>query len=94
MVPKQNWIERLAEGMDLVGEPIPGQTVVELLGDHRVLIEHHFGVTQYCTDQVCVKVGYGTVVISGNCLQIRHMTKAQLVIMGQIDQISLHRRCR
>ena len=94
MVRKENWIVRLAGGMDLAGEPLPGQPIVELLGEHRVLIEHHFGVTQYCTDKVCVKVGYGTVVISGNCLEIRHMTKEQLVIMGQIDQITLHRRCR
>ena len=94
MVPKQNWIERLAEGMDLVGEPLPGQPVVELLGEHRILIEHHFGVTQYCTDKVCVKVAYGTVTVSGNCLEIRRMTKEQLVIIGRIDQINLHRRCR
>ena len=93
MVAKENWIERLAGSVDLAGETLPGQTVVEILGEHRVLIEHHLGVTRYCEDNICVKVKYGNVIISGTCLQICHMTKAQLVISGRIENITLHRRC-
>ena len=42
-----NWMERMVERADLPGEALPGQPLVELLGERRVLIEHHGGVTEY-----------------------------------------------
>ena len=32
---------------------LPGQPVVELVGDRRVLIENHIGVTEYGTERIC-----------------------------------------
>ena len=37
---------------DLPGEPLPGQSLLELTGDRQVLIENHRGVTQYSREQV------------------------------------------
>lgn len=88
----RNWMERLAEGMDLPGEPIPGQPLAELAGDRRLLIEHHRGVTQYSREQICVKVSYGHIQVCGSCLELSRMTAEQLVISGQIRQITLLRR--
>lgn len=88
----RNWMERLAEGMDLPGEPIPGQPLAELAGDRRLLIEHHRGVTQYSREQICVKVSYGHIQVCGSCLELSRMTAEQLVIFGQIRQITLLRR--
>ena len=88
----RNWMERLADGMDLPGEPIPGQPLAELAGDRRLLIEHHRGVTQYSREQICVKVSYGHIQVCGCCLELSRMTAEQLVISGQIRQITLLRR--
>lgn len=68
------------------------QTIVELTGDRRVLIESHHGVITYGKEKIVVKVRYGTVAICGCALEMRHMTKEQLVIYGQIQSIALHRR--
>ena len=85
-------MDRLTENLDLPGESIPGQPVIELAGDRRLLMEHHRGVTQYSREEICVKVRYGHVQIRGCGLELRHMTGQQLVISGQIDGVTLFRR--
>ena len=91
---KGNWAKYLAEGMDLPGETLPGMSVAELAGDRRVLIEGHRGVTEYCRDRVTVKVGFGWLCITGCGLELRQMSKQQLVISGRIDGIGLRRKCK
>ena len=84
--------ERLADGADLAAEPIPGQPIVEIAGDRRVLIENHFGVKEYSRERIAVKVKYGFVCVCGCNLELIRMTKEQLVISGRIDAVSIHRR--
>lgn len=90
---KENWVGRLTEGMDLPGESLPGMTVAELAGENRVLIEGHRGVTEYCRERVTVKVSYGLLSVTGCALELRQMSKQQLVICGRIDGIQLRRKC-
>ncbi len=85
-------MERLADGADLSGEPLPAQSLVELCGDRRVFIENHFGVVQYSCDKISVKVRYGTISVGGKELELLHMTRDQLVISGEIDNIVVNRR--
>ncbi len=85
-------MERLAMAADLTDEPIPGQPLVELAGDCRVLIEHHRGVTEYGRNQISVRVKYGCVTVLGQNLELTRMTKEQLVIMGCIECVRLERR--
>ena len=92
MVPKKHFGERLAEQLDLPGESVPGMPVVELAGDRRVLIEKHGGVTQYSCEKIGVKVRYGLVEVSGCGQELACMSREQLVITGQIDDIRLLRR--
>lgn len=84
--------ERLADGADLAAEPMPGQPIVEIAGDRRVLIENHFGVKEYSREKIAVKVKYGFVCVCGCGLELIRMTREQLVISGSIDAVSLVRR--
>lgn len=86
------WIERLTDKTDLQGEALPGQPLLELYGDRRVLIEHHGGVTEYGRERIQVHVKYGCLSISGDCLELARMTSEQLVITGRIDSVTLLRR--
>lgn len=88
---RRNWLNRLTDGMDLTGE-VCFESLVELIGNKRVLIEHHRGILQYQRDCICVKVKFGTVSITGQCLEIYQMSHEKLVISGTIDAISIHRR--
>lgn len=83
-----DWVMTRAE---LLSEPAPGTTLVELAGDKRVLVENHRGVTAYGHKEIRVRVSYGIICVQGTKLELARMTKQQLVISGCIDCISLFR---
>ena len=87
----QHWIERLSDGLDLTGE-VNADSLVELAGDRRVLIEHHRGICRYQKDCICVLVSFGKVRIEGCGLEIAKMNRDQLVICGKIRTVTLDRR--
>lgn len=90
---KERYIwERLADEANLSMEPIPGQSIVEIAGDRRVLIENHFGVKVYSREQIVVNVKYGQLCVCGCGLELMRMTKEQLVIRGKINGVTLQRR--
>lgn len=86
------WMERLAERADLQGEALPGQPLVEIFGERRVLIEHHNGVIEYGKEKIQVKMRYGCLCISGDGLELSKMNVDQLIICGRIDSVSIIRR--
>lgn len=86
------FLSRLADGADLGEETLPGQSLVEIAGDRRVLIENHCGVKEYSRERIGIKVKFGQLNICGSCLELRHMTRQQLLISGRIDAVTLCRR--
>ena len=73
------WMERLALKAEMEEELLPGQSLVELFGAGRVLIEHHLGVTVFTCDEICIRMKYG-------------MSNEMLVITGRIDSLRIIRR--
>ena len=92
MQKERRFLERIVDEMDLTGEPIPGQSIVEIAGDSRVLIENHCGITQYDAEKFCVKVRFGHIAVCGCNLELSQMTRDRLVISGKIGGITIHRR--
>lgn len=88
---KRNMIERLSSVTDLPDEPIPGQTLLELYGTHRALIEHHDGVIEYGDSCIRVKVKFGDICVEGTELELKRMTRGQLIISGRIQCVQLNR---
>lgn len=91
MKREQSWTNRLLQGMELGGESMPLQPVLELCGDRRVLIENHFGVSEYSLERIRVEVRFGQIMICGSNLQLRKMQGQMLVIAGKIDTICVKR---
>lgn len=89
MKQRENLLERMTSAVDLGTEPIPKLPLVELAGHKRALIENHSGVTQYSMHEICVKVRFGQIRILGNGLTLSRMTKEQLIIIGDIESVSL-----
>lgn len=87
------WMDRLAQQADLMGEPIPGQSLVELYGGNRLLIEQHKGVIQYGKEEICIKLRFGILTVYGESLELARMCKEQLIITGRIDGLKIIRRC-
>jgi sporulation protein YqfC len=89
MKERKNVMQNLANAADLAGELLPGETLLELFGNKRVLIEHHCGVSEYtpCTIRVKTKKGY--LCVHGTHLELCKMSAQQLVIIGSIETISI-----
>lgn len=92
MERRKGFLDRLAEQVDLPGETVPGQPLLELAGDRRVLVENHRGVTQYSKELISIRISYGELAVCGCGLELVRMSKDQLIIAGRIDGISICRR--
>lgn len=92
MKKDKGFLERLTEGTELLSEPLPGQPIVEIAGDRRIVIENHGGVTQYSREKIGVKVKFGMVCVCGCGLELVRMSREQLIIVGRIDSVHLIRR--
>ena len=88
-----HFLERLTNAADLSEEPLPGLPLVEIAGQHRVLIENHKGVTEYGTATIRVKVKYGQICICGKRLELNKMSRELLIVSGEIESIHLIRGC-
>ena len=89
---KQDLLSRFTEDLELPGEILPGQSLVELAGDSRVLIENHRGVTEYSRCRIGATVSFGRVLVCGENLELARMTQRQLVITGRVEGVTLVRR--
>ncbi len=88
---KRKWTQLLVDGADLPGESLPGEPVLELYGQGRVLLENHGGILEYGPDRIRIKVKFGSICVYGCDLHLCRMQGQQLVIMGKIEGISLER---
>ena len=89
MKRNKRFMEQIAVAADLEGMPLPGMPIIEISGEHRVLVEHHQGVVSYGDDEICVKVNYGMVRVRGSQLNLSCMTREKLMIIGCIDDVKL-----
>ena len=87
------WLDRLAQQADLLGEPFPGQSLAELYGDNRLLIEQHKGVIRYSSEEICIRLRFGTLSVYGEGLELARMCREQLIITGRIEGLKIIRRC-
>lgn len=83
--------KRLKEFVFTSGQSLPGVPIVELAGNRRVLIENHLGITEYEHEKIVVLVKNGTVVVTGESLEICCLSRQQLVITGKIDGVQMER---
>ena len=92
VINKKVLLNRITAGSALADNKFTGSPLIEVTGDHRVLIENHCGVREYSSEKISVNVNYGIISISGEKLTLAQMTQEQLVICGRILDISLIRR--
>ena len=67
--------------------PQSAKPLVEIIGDKRVLIEHHKGVSIYEPTLMQIKVSFGFIEILGSNLSLSCMSKDRLVIIGDVQGV-------
>ena len=92
MERKRNMLRWMAEKASFPSELLPGNFLLELLGQGRVLIENHQGIQEYGDDRICVVTTFGSVSVFGKGLHLSCLSKERLVIIGPITQIAVTRR--
>lgn len=85
----QSYLDNFVLRAEMPGEPVPGQSIAEIFGDGRVLIEKHKGIISYGSDNIAVRVSYGVFSVFGSCLTVALMSSQQLVITGKITGVTL-----
>ena len=93
MGQKRKWVQKIADGTRLYGEALPGQTIIEIADDRRVLVERHSGVVEYGINRICIRAKYGMICVTGSRLELTQMSREQLVISGQIESVQIQRGC-
>lgn len=83
--------ERIAEYTDLPDESFPGESIVELVGDRRIIVENHRGVTEYSHERISIRLRRGILTVGGAGLELTRMTKDLLVIAGTVNCIFVQR---
>lgn len=83
---------RIKEQLSAAGDSqMPGKpkTLMELLGNHRLVIEHHQGIRCYAPEEILVRTTFGMLLIQGSDLHLCCMSRQQLCIIGRIDVLTL-----
>ena len=91
---EKGFLDRITNGIGLPSEIMPGNSLVELIGDRRVLVEQHRGVCVYAKSQVVVKIPLGRLRVCGTGLVLQCVTKQRLVISGRIDSVTICREAQ
>ena len=82
---------KIRKGMLTEPEGLKPQTLVELYGAERLLVEHHGGIRSYGTERIRIAATFGSLVVEGRELRLCCMSRTQLVIQGRIDCVSVER---
>lgn len=85
----RNWADKIGAVTDLQDECIPGLPLIEIVGNVRVLIEHHCGVTEYGKQRIIVQTKDNLAAVEGDNLELTKMTSDQLIISGTIHSVAL-----
>ncbi len=88
------WNKWLDACTQISEETLPGVPVVEIAGTNRVLVERHQGVRGYSPECIEIGLSYGSLCVCGRNLCLSRMTRGQLVVTGEVQNLQIRRRHR
>lgn len=85
-------MERMMQAANLLDEPLPGKTLIEIVGCSAVLIENHCGIASYTKECIVVRSKTGCIQVYGSGLVLKKMSKELIRICGKIRNVELQGR--
>lgn len=82
---------KLPELLEIPDQTMPGEPIIEVYGDNRVLIEGRCAVTRYDSAQIQLRNACGTVCIYGCNLCMAELSCSRMIIKGNICNITISR---
>ena len=77
------------ESAGLHMEALANMPLLELCGEDRILVENHKCVVGYTDEEIIIRVNFGLIQISGDDMKITCVNREQVVIGGNIRNITL-----
>lgn len=84
-------LHRFPEALNIPDQTLPGVPIVELYADRRVLIEGRCAILQYEATCIMLRCCLFNICVCGSKLCIIELSGNQLIITGNISQISMRK---
>lgn len=80
--------EKISEALELPKDITLDIPKLTIIGTESVTVENHKGVISYCDNKISINTGCGILVINGKKLIIKSIVQEEIIILGEISNIS------
>ncbi|OOB76802.1 MAG: hypothetical protein BEN19_03935 [Epulopiscium sp. Nuni2H_MBin003] len=87
---RKTTIRQLIREIDVVGEAMMGLPFITMTGNNSVSVENFLSIAEVGPESFRLKTKSGEIIVLGNDLIARSMTKEEIVIKGKIKGISFN----
>lgn len=84
----ERFLEHASETLSIPKDVIAGQPIISMNGNHQIRISNYRSVAEYSTECVSLCLGKKNMRICGNKLFIESLRKEEIIIVGNIANIS------
>ena len=84
----EKFLEQASESLCIPKDVIAGQSMIHITGNHKIRVCNYRSVAEYSTECIRLSLGKKYIVISGNKLLIESLRKEEILIVGNILNIS------
>lgn len=84
----EKFLEQASESLSIPKDVIAGQPMIYLTGNHSIRICNYRSVAEYSNEYIKLSLGKKCMVIGGTSLFIESLRKEEIIIVGNILNIS------
>ena len=84
----EKFLEQASENLSIPKDVIAGQPMIHMTGNHSIRVCNYRSVAEYTTECIRLSLGKKNMVILGNKLLIESLRKEEIIIVGNISNIS------
>ena len=84
----EKFIEHASESLSIPKDVLAGQPMINLTGNHHIRVNNYRSVAEYSTEHIRLSIGKKNIEIYGNHLLIESLRKDEIIIAGNILNIS------
>lgn len=84
----ERFLEKTSESLEIPKDVIAGEPIIRMNGNHGIHICNYNSVAEYTTERIRLSIRKKNLNISGSHLLIKSLRKEEIIIVGNITNIS------
>ncbi len=88
IIKDKNFKNKISEGLDVPIEVLENMPLIKMSGNREISIENFIGLLEYTNQKIRLNTKCGILNIDGADLLAKSMTSEQMIIKGNIQQVS------